>query len=91
VAVVDANVDRLGTRKVAEEYLKYLYSPEGQSIAAKNFYRPSNRTAVNASLLKPFADLKLFTVDDVFGGWKKAQAAHFSDNGVFDEIYRTKR
>jgi sulfate/thiosulfate-binding protein len=91
VAVVDANVDRLGTRKVAEEYLKYLYSPEGQAIAAKNFYRPSDRAAVDASLLKPFADLKLFTVDNVFGGWHKAQKTHFSDDGVFDGIYGTKR
>jgi sulfate transport system substrate-binding protein len=91
VAVVDANVDRLGTRKVAEEYLKYLYSAEGQSIAAKNFYRPTDRSAVDAALLKPFAELKLFTVDDVFGGWQKAQAVHFSDKGVFDEIYQAKR
>jgi sulfate transport system substrate-binding protein len=91
VAVVDANVDRLGTRKVAEEYLKYLYSPEGQAIAAKNFYRPSDRTTVDAALLKPFAELKLFTVDDVFGGWQKAQTTHFNDKGVFDEIYQAKR
>ena len=88
VAVVDANVDRLGTRNVAEEYLKYLYSPEGQAIAAKNFYRPSDRAAVDASVLKPFADLKLFTVNDVFGGWQKAQKTHFIDGGVFDEIYK---
>ncbi len=88
VAVVDANVERLGTRKVAEEYLKYLYSAEGQAIAAKNFYRPNDRKAVDAALLKPFADLKLFTVDDVFGGWQQAQATHFNDKGVFDEIYK---
>ncbi len=87
VAVVDKNADRLGTRKVAEEYLKYLYSPEGQKIAAKNFYRPSDRKAVDAELLKPFADLKLFTVDEVFGGWQKTQKTHFVDKGVFDEIY----
>jgi sulfate transport system substrate-binding protein len=91
VAVVDANVDRLGTRRVAQEYLKYLYSPEGQAIAAKNFYRPCDRAAVDASLLKRFAGLELFTVDDVFGGWQKAQSTHFSDNGVFDEIYQVKR
>ena len=91
VAVVDTNVDRLGTRKVAEEYLKYLYSPEGQAIAAKNFYRPSDRAAVESALLKPFAELKLFTVEDVFGGWQKAQKTHFSDKGVFDEIYQAKR
>ena len=70
MAVVDTIADRLGTRKVAEEYLKYLYSPEGQKIAAKNFYRPSDRKAVDAELLKPFAELKLFTVDEVFGGWQ---------------------
>ena len=90
VAVVDKVVDRLGTRKVAEEYLKYLYSPEGQKIAAKNFYRPSDRKAVDAELLKPFADLKLFTVNEVFGGWQNAQKTHFADNGVFDEIYAAK-
>jgi sulfate transport system substrate-binding protein len=90
VAVVDKNVDRLGTRKVAEEYLKYLYSPEGQKIAAKNFYRPSDRKAVDAQLLKPFADLKLFTVNEVFGGWQNAQKTHFADKGVFDEIFAAK-
>jgi len=70
--------------------LKYLYSPEGQKIAAKNFYRPSDRKAVGGELLKPFADLKLFTVDDVFGGWQKTQKAHFVDKGLFDEIYAAK-
>ena len=90
VAVVDKNVDRLGTREVAEEYLKYLYSPEGQKIAAKNFYRPSDRKAVDAQLLKPFVDLKLFTVNEVFGGWQNAQKTHFADKGVFDEIYAAK-
>ena len=87
VAVVDTVIDRLGTRKVAEEYLKYLYSPEGQKIAAKNFYRPSDRKAVDAGLLKPFAELKLFTVQEVFGGWQNAQKTHFADKGLFDEIY----
>ena len=87
VAVVDKNVDRLGTRKVAEEYLKYLYSAEGQKIAAKNFYRPSDPKAVDAELLKPFVELKLFTVKEVFGGWQNAQKTHFADKGVFDEIY----
>ncbi len=90
VAVVDKNVDRLGTRKVAEEYLKYLYSAEGQKIAAKNFYRPSDPKAVDAELLKPFVALKLFTVKDVFGGWQNAQKTHFADKGVFDEIYAAK-
>jgi sulfate/thiosulfate transport system substrate-binding protein len=90
VAVVDQNADRLGTRKAAEEYVTYLYSPEGQKIAAKNFYRPSDRKAVDAELLKPFADLKLFTVNEVFGGWRNAQQTHFADKGVFDEIYAAK-
>ena len=87
VAVVDKVVDRRGTRKVAEEYLKYLYSPEAQEIAARNFYRP-----VLADVAKKYAsnfpDIKLFTVDEVFGGWKKAQATHFADGGVFDQIYQ---
>ena len=90
VAVVDKNVDRLGTRRVAEEYLKYLYSPEGQTIAARNFYRPSEPKAVSAALLKPFADLQQFTVDEVFGGWQNAQKTHFADKGVFDEIHQAK-
>ena len=80
-----------GQRKVAEEYLKYLYSAEGQAIAAKNFYRPSDRAAVDAALLKPFADVRLFTVDEVFGGWQNVHKTHFSDNGVFDEIYQSQR
>ncbi|MGA2257769.1 MAG: sulfate ABC transporter substrate-binding protein [Thermoguttaceae bacterium] len=90
VAVVDTEVDRLGTRKVAEGYLKYLYSPEGQRIAAKNFYRPSDNKSIDAESLKPFAHLKLFTVDEVFGGWQNAQKTHFADKGVFDEIYTAK-
>lgn len=88
VTVVDKVADRLGTRKVAEAYLKYLYSPEGQTIVAKNYYRPSNPNGVPEEHLKTFSKLKLFTVDDVFGGWQKAQKAHFSDGGVFDQIYQ---
>ena len=90
VAVVDTNADRLGTRKMAEEYLRYLYSAEGQRIAAKNFYRPSDPQAVDPALLKPFVDLKRFTVADVFGGWQDAQKTHFNDQGVFDEIFQAK-
>jgi len=86
VAVVDKNVDRDGFREVAEEYVNYLYSTEGQTIAAKNFYRPYKREAVDAALLRPFVDVKLFTVDEVFGGWQKAQKSHFADGGVFDKI-----
>ena len=89
VAVVDRVVDRLGTRPLAEAYLQYLYTAEGQNIAAKNFYRPFNRKLVAEQYLKPFRDLKLFAVDDVFGGWQEAQKTHFNDGGVFDEIFRS--
>jgi sulfate/thiosulfate transport system substrate-binding protein len=87
VSVVDQNVDQHGTRKVAEEYLKYLYSPQGQEIAAKHFYRPRD-PAVAARYAKQFADIpRLVTVDGVFGGWTRAQATHFADHGTFDRIY----
>jgi sulfate/thiosulfate transport system substrate-binding protein len=88
VAVVDKVVDEQGIRAAAEEYLKYLYSTEGQTIAAENHYRPVERKGVPAESLKEFKDLELFTVDDVFGGWEKAQPLHFNDGGVFDQIYR---
>ena len=89
VAVVDANVDAKGTRKIAEAYLNYLYSDEGQNIAAKHFYRPSNPSVVAPELLKALPDIKLVTIDDpLFGGWKKAQPEHFGDGGVFDQIYK---
>jgi sulfate/thiosulfate transport system substrate-binding protein len=85
VAVVDRVVDRRGTRKVAEEYLGYLYSDEGQRIAARHYYRPvDNKVAAAASKLPK---LKLYTIDDTFGGWQKAQKTHFADGGVFDQIY----
>jgi sulfate transport system substrate-binding protein len=87
VALVDKVADKKGTRAVAEEYLKYLYSPEGQEIAAKNFYRPRD-TAVLAKYEHTFPKLKLITVDEVFGGWAKAQKEHFADGGVFDQIYQ---
>lgn len=85
VSVVDKVVDKRGTREVADAYLKYLYSPEGQTIAAKNYYRPRD-PAVAARFAKEFPQLKLFTIDDVFGGWTKAQQVHFATGGVFDEI-----
>lgn len=86
VSVVDKFVDKHGTRKAAEEYLKYLYSPEGQDIAGKHYYRP--RDAKAAEKYKPqFAEVKTFTIDEVFGGWAKAQDTHFKDGGVFDQIY----
>ncbi|MBO0140582.1 sulfate ABC transporter substrate-binding protein [Agrobacterium sp. Ap1] len=89
VAVVDANVDAKGTRKVAEAYLQYLYSDEGQNIAAKHFYRPSKPEVVKPELLKQLPPIKLVTIDDpLFGGWKKAQPEHFGDGGIFDQIYK---
>ncbi|MFP3122440.1 sulfate ABC transporter substrate-binding protein [Ectobacillus funiculus] len=87
VAVVDKVVDKKGTRKVAEAYLNYLYTEKGQEIAAKNFYRPRNEK-VAAKYASQFPKVKLFTVDEVFGGWKKAQERHFNDGGVFDSIYQ---
>jgi len=87
VAVVDKVVDKRGTRKVAEAYLEYLYSPVGQEIAAKNFYRPID-DKVAAKYAAQFPKIALFTIDDVFGGWAKAQKTHFADGGVFDSIYQ---
>jgi len=87
VAVVDKVVDRKGTRAIAEAYLQYLYSPEGQEIAAKRHYRPRDAN-VAAKYAGSFTKLNLFTIDEVFGGWQKAQKTHFVDGGVFDQIYR---
>ena len=87
VSVVDQNVDKKGTRKVAEAYLNYLYSEEGQRIAAKHFYRPRNQ-AVAAEFAKQFPQLKLVTIDADFDGWKSAQPKFFNDGGVFDQIYQ---
>jgi len=89
VAVVDANVDAKGTRKVAEAYLTYLYSDEGQQIAAKHFYRPANPAVVPAETLQKLPKLELVSIDDpIFGGWAKAQPYHFGDGGIFDQIYK---
>ena len=87
VAVVDKVVDKHGTRAAAEAYLKYLYTPEGQEIAARNYYRPRLQ-AVAEKYADKFPKLSLFTVDEVFGGWSKAQPTHFDDGGVFDQIYK---
>lgn len=87
VAVVDKVVDKKGTRKLAEAYLNFLYSPQGQEIAARNYYRPRSKN-VSAELTKQFPKLKLYTVDDTFGGWTNAQKTHFADGGVFDSIYK---
>ncbi|NGN41062.1 sulfate ABC transporter substrate-binding protein [Mesorhizobium sp. CGMCC 1.15528] len=89
VAVVDGNVDAKGTRKVAQAYLEYLYSEEGQRIAAKHHYRPSKPDLVPADELQKLPELKLVTIDDpIFGGWKKAQPEHFGDGGIFDQLYK---
>jgi sulfate transport system substrate-binding protein len=89
VAVVDKVVDKRGTRKEAQAYLDYLYSAEGQDIAGKNFYRPIDPKAA-AKYSKQFPKINLFTIDEVFGGWTKAQKTHFADGGVFDQIYTKK-
>jgi sulfate transport system substrate-binding protein len=89
VAVVDKNVDRKGTRAVAQAYLEYLYSAEGQTIAARNFYRPI-LPAVADAYAKQFPKISLFSIDEVFGGWAAAQKTHFNDGGVFDQIYARK-
>jgi len=89
VSVVDQVVDRKGTRAVAEAYLKYLYTPEGQEIAARNFYRP-RLESVAKKYASTFPRVKLFTLADVAGDWHKAQETHFSDGGVFDQIYQPK-
>jgi sulfate transport system substrate-binding protein len=89
VAVVDKVVDKKKTRDVAEAYLKFLYTPEGQEIAAKNYYRPRNADAF-AKYAKNFPTLDLVSIDKDFGGWNAAQAKHFADGGIFDQIYAKK-
>ncbi|MBB3931283.1 sulfate transport system substrate-binding protein [Kaistia hirudinis] len=89
VALVSGNTEKKGTTKVAEAYLEYLYSDPAQKIIAHNGYRPTNPAAADPADLKQFADVKLVTIDDPqFGGWAKAQPAHFADGGVFDQIYK---
>jgi sulfate/thiosulfate transport system substrate-binding protein len=87
VSIVDKVVDKKGTRKVAQAYLEYLYTPEGQEIAAKNYYRP-RLDSVAKKYASTFPKIKLVTIDEVFGGWQKAQKTHFADGGVFDQIYQ---
>ena len=87
VAIVDKVVDKRGTRDLAEAYLQYLYSEEGQEIAAKNFYRPSNQK-VSEKYVKQFPVITMFRIDEAFGGWKNAHKIHFSDGGTFDQIYQ---
>jgi sulfate transport system substrate-binding protein len=90
VAVVDKNVDKKGTRAVAEEYLKFLYTEEAQDIIGKNFYRPAVSEKAKAKYAKQFAKINLFTIDQAFGGWEKADKDHFADGGSFDQIYTKK-
>lgn len=90
VAWIDKNVAKHGTRQQAEAYLRFLYSPEGQRLGAKHFYRPSEPDKVPAAELARFQPVKQVTIDNAFGGWKKAQAEHFADGGFFDKIYRPK-
>jgi len=87
VAIVDKVADKKGTRAVAEAYLKYWYTREGQEIAARNSYRPRD-TEIAKEYEKSFAKVELFTIDDVFGGWTKAQKEHFGEGGIFDQIYK---
>ena len=89
VTVVDKVVVRRGTRKVAEAYLNYLYSDAGQDIAGKHYYRPINEK-ITAKYASQFPKLKLLTVDEIAGGWTKAQKTHFADGGTFDQIYQPK-
>jgi sulfate transport system substrate-binding protein len=87
VTLVDKFADKHGTRRVAEAYLEYLYSPVSQRLAAKHYYRPSDPAQAAADDIKRFPKVELFNIDDVFGGWQKAQKTHFADGGVFDQIY----
>jgi sulfate transport system substrate-binding protein len=88
--VVDKVVDKHGTRKVAEAYLQYLYTPQGQEIIAKNFYRPIDAKVLARNDAK-LAKVKLFTLAEVSGDWRKTQKAHFDDGGVFDQIFQPGR
>jgi sulfate transport system substrate-binding protein len=87
VSIVDKVVDKKGTRAVAQAYLEYLYTPEGQEIVARNYYRP-RLEAVAKKYASTFPKIKLVTIDEVFGGWQKAQKTHFADGGIFDQIYQ---
>jgi sulfate/thiosulfate-binding protein len=87
VSVVDKVVEKKGTREIATAYLEYLYTPAAQEIAAKNFYRPINKE-IFQKYANQFPDVKVFSVDEVFGGWKQAQSKFFADGGIFDQIYK---
>jgi sulfate transport system substrate-binding protein len=86
VALIDKNVDRHGTSEVAQAYLQYLYSPEGQRIAAKHYYRPRHPEYADAKDMARFPKLELVTLQDTFGSWAQAQQKHFAEGGVFDQM-----
>jgi sulfate/thiosulfate transport system substrate-binding protein len=88
VALIDANVDRRGTRAVAQAYLEFLYSETGQDLAGRHFYRPAISRQAQDRYRDQFPRLELFTIDAVFGGWSEAQRTHFADGGTFDQIYQ---
>jgi sulfate transport system substrate-binding protein len=90
VAVVDKVTQRHGTQKIAQAYIEFLYTPEGQEIVAKNFYRPRLKEVAD-KYQNQFPKVNLFTINEVFGGWKKAQKQHFSDGGIFDQIYQVEK
>jgi sulfate/thiosulfate transport system substrate-binding protein len=91
VSLVDGNVDAKGTRKAAEAYLNFLYTPEAQAIIAKNYFRPFKPESADKDDLARFPKIELVTVDQTFGGWKKAQATHFADGGTFDQIQKDRK
>src|SRR5690554_4801164 len=88
VTVVTGNAERRGTLEVSKAYLDYLYTKQGQRLAAKHYYRPTYPELVEPALLKNFPQVKTFTIDEAFGGWQKAQQTHFADGGLFDKIYQ---
>ena len=88
VAIVDKVAEKRGTAEVAKAYLEYLYSPQGQQLAAKHYFRPAELSSISEEQRKSFAQIDLFTIEEVFGGWDKAQKEHFDDGGVFDQIYQ---
>jgi sulfate transport system substrate-binding protein len=90
VAVVDKIVDKHGTRKVAEAYLAYLYTPEGQKIAAKHYYRPRKTEGIPKEYMDNFPKVELFTIGDVFGGWAKAYQEHFAKGGLYSKMSKAK-
>lgn len=91
VALVNRVAEKHGTTEVAKAYLEHLYSPQGQQLAAKHYFRPSKSESISAQQREQFAQVELFTIDQVFGGWSKAQAEHFDDGGVFDQIYQSSK